>query len=720
MVDERTGKVYDYSDQPGLEWKGIFAPDEVSDWAHDRQGLWNQVELKEDQSRHADTAQLARDFKLALPHELDADQRRQMVTGFAQELARRGMVVDAAIHAPDAGQDERNYHVHMLVTMRSIDRDGFGNKVREWNRKEEYQQWHEHWSQLGAEQLQRAGFHQEAERFRVGHLDREEQRKRALERGDIEHAKKLENERQKHMGPQATAMERDGTKTRKGDQNREVEERNRRRNSPELGRTAGEMRLAFQLTYSAQAFANALEDRGLILARVAGSDLPVLAQLEMRYTQEKKDELDKKLRYYDTRCDEVRKTGDVGKLEELQKRRQDAIEKYQDSLPWMLREGGAEKLSPDQLDKALIAYDNSKGRDRHTFPEYIDYVQDGFRRNPPRNSRFEEGELVVVNEIGHIHGIQRTTGADHVKLEKYLEGINTKPLPNVRESWEMFRALHEHRREEAAWIEREKHWPIRPEEQTPITTSPGYWFGDAARLARDNRPLNAPVDLKGDAANIWEAYHRSHTVKEFIDTLHDYGIIPAQVTKEESDHSHRLSAFAKETGGYNSFYKEGEIVLINDRARVFRLSEHTTGEQAADIERFLKKMDRTNLKSIADTTQLVHEHAEAREAVQQLMSILYPKLSPKRERSLIPPLKRAMSRAIGRSVDQAIYLAGTSARKGLRIGGSLLGLASIFDTGYTEEERKAFAKRFAAEQKLNATKQHVEKSRTKDYSRDRD
>src|SRR5580658_6017841 len=106
LVDERTGKVYDYSDLSGLEWKGIFAPEEGPDWAREREGLWNQVELKEDQSKHADTAQLARDFKVTLPHELNAEQRRWMVTDFCRELSRRGMVIDAAIHAPDAGSDE--------------------------------------------------------------------------------------------------------------------------------------------------------------------------------------------------------------------------------------------------------------------------------------------------------------------------------------------------------------------------------------------------------------------------------------------------------------------------------------------------------------------------------------------------------------------------------------------------------------------------------------
>jgi hypothetical protein len=43
--------------------------------------------------------------------------------------------------------------------------------------------------------------------------------------------------------------------------------------APELGRTSGEIRLASRLTASGQAFADALEDRGLILARVTAEDM---------------------------------------------------------------------------------------------------------------------------------------------------------------------------------------------------------------------------------------------------------------------------------------------------------------------------------------------------------------------------------------------------------------------------------------------------------------
>ena len=97
----------------------------------DRAALWNGVEAAEKRK----DAQLARDITLALPHELTPAQRLALVRGFiASAFVALGMVADIAIHAPcrrDA--DARNHHAHILLTMRAIEGDGFGAKVRAWN-----------------------------------------------------------------------------------------------------------------------------------------------------------------------------------------------------------------------------------------------------------------------------------------------------------------------------------------------------------------------------------------------------------------------------------------------------------------------------------------------------------------------------------------------------------------------------------------------------------
>ncbi len=48
-----------------------------------------------------------------LPHEVDGRERLRIVRDFTQKLAEKGFPYWAVIHAPDANNDARNYHVHI-------------------------------------------------------------------------------------------------------------------------------------------------------------------------------------------------------------------------------------------------------------------------------------------------------------------------------------------------------------------------------------------------------------------------------------------------------------------------------------------------------------------------------------------------------------------------------------------------------------------------------
>lgn len=66
LADDRSGKVADYSRRQGVVHAEILSPAGSASWLQDRQSLWNGVERQE---RRSD-AQLAREFNVALPHEL--------------------------------------------------------------------------------------------------------------------------------------------------------------------------------------------------------------------------------------------------------------------------------------------------------------------------------------------------------------------------------------------------------------------------------------------------------------------------------------------------------------------------------------------------------------------------------------------------------------------------------------------------------------------------
>lgn len=126
--DERSGKTYDHTGRHGVMHTEIVLPQGLNDtdmgWARDRNRLWNAVEAAETRKN----SRVAREFLVALPAELDAERRLNLVRAFSQQLADRyQFAVDFAIHAPRT--DPRNFHAHMLATTREIKSDGFGAKT---------------------------------------------------------------------------------------------------------------------------------------------------------------------------------------------------------------------------------------------------------------------------------------------------------------------------------------------------------------------------------------------------------------------------------------------------------------------------------------------------------------------------------------------------------------------------------------------------------------
>ena len=142
LLDERTGDVHDYRFKGGIVFSGIFAPEDAPEWAQDRALLYNEIERREKRK----DAQLVREVEIGLPFELTALERERLVKDFVREqFVRKGMLADVSIHEPGPDGDERNHHAHILLTMRELGPDGFGDKMREWNSKEQLEDWRAAW-----------------------------------------------------------------------------------------------------------------------------------------------------------------------------------------------------------------------------------------------------------------------------------------------------------------------------------------------------------------------------------------------------------------------------------------------------------------------------------------------------------------------------------------------------------------------------------------------
>ncbi len=128
--DQRTGAIYDHRRRQDVLHKEIVLPAALGragagmEWARNRATLWNAAEHAESRK----DARVAREFMVALPHELRAEDRLTLARGFARELVERyHNAVDLVIHAPRG--DERNFHAHLLATTREVSSDGLGRKA---------------------------------------------------------------------------------------------------------------------------------------------------------------------------------------------------------------------------------------------------------------------------------------------------------------------------------------------------------------------------------------------------------------------------------------------------------------------------------------------------------------------------------------------------------------------------------------------------------------
>ena len=205
--DTTNGETYDYTRKKGVYGCEILTPDTAPGWASNRSELWNAVERKEDQSTRRNTAQLAREMLLALPTELDHDQKQKLVREYVQtHFVKRGMIADIAYH----DFDSHNPHAHVLLTMREITADGFGTKNRTWNNKKLISEWREQWANHVNRDLEQAGHD-----ARVDH--------RSLKEQGIDRVPQV------HLGPVVCEMERNGVRTDVGDTYRAIANENRRR-----------------------------------------------------------------------------------------------------------------------------------------------------------------------------------------------------------------------------------------------------------------------------------------------------------------------------------------------------------------------------------------------------------------------------------------------------------------------------------------------------------
>ena len=231
LTNEWDGVTHDYHNKKGLLHSQIYLPENIPKEFQDRSFLWNSVELNE----KASNAQLARNFIIALPKGLSFEENKNLITDFMQEnFVSKGMIADLAIH-DESNEGNNNIHAHIMTTLRPINEKGQwqakskkeylldeqGNKIlgkngkpktrkielTDWNNKGNAEKWRESFAKICNQYLEKNNLEK-----RVDH--------RSFERQGIEEIPTI------HLGASASALERKGIETDKGNINREIKKHN--------------------------------------------------------------------------------------------------------------------------------------------------------------------------------------------------------------------------------------------------------------------------------------------------------------------------------------------------------------------------------------------------------------------------------------------------------------------------------------------------------------
>ena len=126
LVDTHSKITHRYSHRQGVAMHRMLAPEGSPGWCLDPEVFWDMNEAGE--VRH--NARIARELEVSLPHELSPDQREKLALDLGQMLVDRyHCAVLVAVHLPSRHGDQRNHHVHLLMSARQITPIGLGDRA---------------------------------------------------------------------------------------------------------------------------------------------------------------------------------------------------------------------------------------------------------------------------------------------------------------------------------------------------------------------------------------------------------------------------------------------------------------------------------------------------------------------------------------------------------------------------------------------------------------
>ena len=207
LTNERTGEKHDWSKHKAdvIECQVIgpsMQPGELAARAEQAEKRWD--------------ARVGRAMDVAVPHELSTKAQWDLLRGFGLQLRDTyGAGLCVSLHHPNTKGDHRNVHGHIFMTTRAVDANGNFSKTKIRNLDDrklgplEVDRIREMWEVRCNRALRKAGFSEGVNRLSLK-------------------AQKIDRPATQHLGPQASAMNRNGCKVRKAEINKLISSDSRR------------------------------------------------------------------------------------------------------------------------------------------------------------------------------------------------------------------------------------------------------------------------------------------------------------------------------------------------------------------------------------------------------------------------------------------------------------------------------------------------------------
>ncbi|WP_298966438.1 MobA/MobL family protein [uncultured Roseibium sp.] len=150
LWSDRQQRHVDFGNREDVVFTNILLPEGAPPWAGRRKELWNKVDVT---AKRRD-ARLAKSIEAAITRDIPVRMRPALLEAFVKPFVALGCVADIAIH--EDGTDH-NPHVHILLTTRFLEEDGFGAKITALEQRAFVKRVRQNWSDLTNSFLEKSG-----------------------------------------------------------------------------------------------------------------------------------------------------------------------------------------------------------------------------------------------------------------------------------------------------------------------------------------------------------------------------------------------------------------------------------------------------------------------------------------------------------------------------------------------------------------------------------